>query len=128
MATTPTLSSDDTAVMLRARLGPLRDWRYFLADNIRGRQALAGHQLLPCCRQHDGRAYRPRYAQSDVEDFIAKVLAAIPTAGRSPIQATPLDLDTSRSWRQNKFDPYGNPVSRHRTMGTVRTRDNGAIQ
>lgn len=105
-----TISAADTAFFLRAQLGPLRNWGNFLADNIRGRQSLAGHTLKPCARQSDGRAFRPIYSLSDVKVFIAQILAAVPSAGRTPVKPTTLSVDSGRGWRINKFDKSGAPV------------------
>lgn len=108
---TRTLCVADTALILRARLGPMRSWTNFLTDCIRDRQAIAGQRLMPCGRQHDGKAYRPTYATSDILNFIAKVLAAVPTAGRATIKTKTLPIDTSKHWRLNKFDKNGAPVA-----------------
>jgi hypothetical protein len=65
---------------------------------------------MPCARHQDGTAYRPVYNVADVREFIRKVKTLIPSAGRSPIRATVLEIDSSLSWRLNKFDRYGSPV------------------
>lgn len=104
---TPTLPLSDTAVLLRARLGPLRAWYAFLTDNIQGKRSIGGHRLLPCGRQHDGKAFRPIYAVSDIEEFVAKVLASVPTAGKTPIKPTTLTIDSGRHWSLNRFDKGG---------------------
>lgn len=113
---TPTIPVSETAFLLRAKLGPLRNWSNFLTDNIRGQQSVAGHKLLPCSNKHDGRAFRPLYAVCDVMDFIAKVLASEPKAGKSPIKTTLLAIDKSKGWRINKFDKAGAPVAMLRTI------------
>ncbi|MFM0723422.1 hypothetical protein PQQ53_06985 [Paraburkholderia strydomiana] len=111
-AITPTISRPDTAFILQANLGPLRCWVDFLSDNIRGRQSVAGYTLMPCARQHDGKAYRPVYAVSDVQAFIENVQKAIPSAGRRPIKTTSLSLNRGTDWRVNNFDRDGAPVAR----------------
>lgn len=113
MATTnvQTISLSEAVFILRIRLGPLRNWTNFLNDNIRGMQDVAGHRLLPCGRRHDGRIFRPIYAVADVLAFIEDVLAAVPEAGRKPIQPTTLKIDRGRFWRINKFDKSGAPVA-----------------
>lgn len=118
MATTivNTLSLAEVAFLLRARLGPLRNWTNFLTDNIRGRQNVEGHTLRPCGRQHDGTAYRPIYAVPDVMNFINKVLAAVSHAGRAPIKTTTLAIDRGRHWRVNKFDQNGKLVATPRRI------------
>lgn len=113
---TQTLPVAEAAFLLRVHLGPLRSWTNFLTDNIRGQQSIAGFKLMPCGRQHDGKAYRPIYATRDVTDFIAKVLAAVPTAGKTPIKPTTLAIDKGRHWWVNKFDKDGAPVAMLRTI------------
>lgn len=108
---TRTLSVADASFVLRVRLGPMRSWTNCLTDMIRGRPGIAGHRLLPCSLQHDGRAERPRYALKDVMDFIANVLASVPTAGQIPIKPTMLAIDPGKSWSLNKFDKAGTPVA-----------------
>jgi hypothetical protein len=101
------LTAADTAFVLRAKLGPLRSWPTFLSDGIRGRQDIAGHRLLPCCRRRERRAYRPAYALTDIEEFVRNVLAEEPAAGKIPITAAPVVIDTSLGWRANKIDARG---------------------
>lgn len=108
---TRTLSLSETATLLRARLGKLRVWYSFLCDNIRHRQDVCGHRLLPCGAQFDGRSYRPVYGLADIEEFVANVLAALPSAGKEPIKPTLLLIDHSRPWRRNRFDRHGAPVA-----------------
>lgn len=116
---TPTISVSETAFLLRVKLGPLRNWANFLTDNIRGQQSVAGHKLLPSGRQHDGKAFRPIYAVCDVMDFIEKVLASEPKAGKTPVKTTLLAIDKSKGWRTIKFDKTGAPVAMlHNISGT----------
>ncbi len=112
-----TLSAADTAYYLRAKLGAVRSWSDFLADCIRGRQSVSGYQLMPVARHSDGRALRPVYALSAVEDFVAKVLAATPTTGAAKIKPTMLDIDAGKSWRLNQFARDGSPIAPRRTAG-----------
>ncbi|MFD1555404.1 hypothetical protein ACFSHT_07130 [Paraburkholderia silviterrae] len=107
-----TISVADAAFMLHVYLGPIRSWTDFLTDNIRGRQSVAGHMLLPCARRHDGKSYRPVYAISDVRAFIEKVRKAIPSAGKTPIKTTALAIDSGVHWRVNRFDRDGASVAR----------------
>jgi hypothetical protein len=110
---TLTISQADAAVVLRAKLGDHRSWPDFLADNIRGKQDLAGYTLLPCGRMKGVRgALRPVYAIDAIDDFIEKVKAALPEVVRKPIKATPLTVDTGRGWRLNTFDRQGAPLPR----------------
>lgn len=110
-APTRVLPLSEVATLLRVRLGNLRAWYPFLADNNRGRQDVCGYQLHPCGMQQDGRAFRPVYALADVEEFISNVQAALPSAGREPITPTTLQLDRSIPWRINRFDRHGMPVA-----------------
>ena len=105
-----TISAADTAFLLRAKLGPLRAWPDFLADNIRGKQSVHGLTLMPCARKQDYRAFRPIYSIKDVEQFISEVLALEPSAGKVAIQRTVLAIDTGRYWKINKFAEDGSPV------------------
>jgi hypothetical protein len=94
-----TISAPAAAYMCHTELG----W------DIR-KTTLKGLRLMPCARHQDGTAYRPVYNVADVREFIRKVKTLIPSAGRSPIRATVLEIDSSLSWRLNKFDRYGSPV------------------
>jgi len=107
---TATLAASDTAVILRTRLGDLRAWPDFLADNIRHKQNICGHRLMPCGRRRIRGCLRPIYAVQDVKEFIAKVLASVPDAGKAPIKTTVLKIDRRRHWRLNKFDETGAPI------------------
>lgn len=106
-----TLSVSEVAFILRARLGPMRNWTNFLTDNIRGCQSVAGLTLMPCGRRHDGKGYRPIYDLADVTAFIEAVKVAVPSAGRVPVRIMALLVDKARNWRINKFDEGGNPVA-----------------
>lgn len=103
------LSAADTAYLLHAKLGPVRAWADFLTDNIRGKQDVHGHTLMPCCQRKD-RIWRPCYAFDDVRAFIQDVLAVEPLAGRGSRRAT-VEIDTTRGWRYNKFDKHGVPAA-----------------
>lgn len=106
-----TISVAEAAFILRAKLGTLRNWTSFLTDNIRGKQSIAGQRLFPCAKKHDGRSYRPVYNVDDVNAFVAKVLSAIPLAGKAPIKPTTLTIDTSKDWKTNKFKEDGTPAA-----------------
>lgn len=114
-----TLSAADTAFHLRAKLGAVRSWSDFLTDCLRDRQNISGYQLLPVARRHDGKSLRPVYALSAVEDFVVKVLAAMPTAGAAKIKPTTLDIDTGKSWRFNQFDRHGARIKPRVMIGAV---------
>lgn len=100
-----TVSATEAAYFLMKGLGPLRAWKDFLTDNIRGRQSVSGETLLPCCEQHDGHQYRPRYALSDIKAFVVAVRLRI--AEKCEISPITLDLDPERSWFLRRFDKDG---------------------
>lgn len=102
----------EVAYILRVKLGPIRAWADFLADNIRERQDVNGERLLPCCRKSDGKTMRPMYAVRDVKLFIAHVLASVPGAGPQKVQPTTLTIDRRRPWRINRFAQDGSPKAR----------------
>jgi len=107
----PVIQASEAAFLLRAKLGPIRAWGDFLADNIRGRQNIQGLTLKPCCRKKIGKGFRPMYALTDVETFIAKVLKLEPKAGKAPITPVVLEVDRKKPWRFIKFDEEGSPVA-----------------
>lgn len=107
---TPTLTAAETAFALRMKLGPLRAWADFLTDNIRGKQDVAGHRLMPSCRRRDKYLFRPAYSVADVNEFIDLVLAADSNAGRVPIRAMTVCIETAWPWQLNKFDRLGAPA------------------
>lgn len=105
-----TLSAAEAAFLLRVKLGDIRHFGNFLTDCIRDRQNIAGYKLLPIARQHDGRGLRPVYSVAAVQDFVRKVLAAVPVAGKAAIKTTTLDIDAKRGWRVNRFAQDGSPM------------------
>ena len=108
---TKTYSAADTAAILRARLGRIRAWPDFLSDNIRGRQNVQGHTLLPCASVLARGHYRPVYSSQDIAGFVDAVLKAEPTAGREALTPLTLAIDPRRPWRLNRFDSSGNPAA-----------------
>lgn len=109
-----TISLPEAAYLLRDQLGPLRNWSDFLTDNIRGRQSLAGLQLLPIAKRRDRSSYRPVYDVAEVLAFIENVRKTVPSAGPAPVKTTALALDPTRHWRINTFDRDGAPVAKTR--------------
>lgn len=110
-ADTNTVATFEAAVLLWSKLGNLRgNWSDFLSDCIRSKTSLNGLTLLPCAKRHDGRMSRPIYSVDDINDFVAKVKARIPSAGRTPIKPAVLAIDTGKGWRNNKFDKTGAPM------------------
>ncbi|WP_179403509.1 hypothetical protein [Burkholderia guangdongensis] len=99
------VSSGDVAYLLRAKLGPVRHWDDTLTDMRRGRANYCGEVLLPFCRVHDGRAKRPYYRLSDVQDFIERVSAIEPPkADAHKLQLVSVDADPAEglfalAWR-----------------------------
>ena len=106
-----TISAQDAALMLRQKLGNIRAWSDFLSDCIRAITSLHGRTLLPVARQHDGKAFRPRYARSDVLKFIRDVLAD-GHGRKEAITIISLPIDTAKGWRVQKFDTTAKPVAR----------------
>jgi hypothetical protein len=106
-----TLSAADTAVVLRLKLGDIRSWPSFLSDGVRERQHVCGHQLHPCCYQKGASGFETRYDQHDIAVFVNDVLRDEPRAGRTPIRATVIAVNTARPWRLNKFDRLGTPMA-----------------
>ena len=109
-----TVSRFEASIILFQRLGLLRVWPDFLADNARDRQHVNGITLSPCCKQRDSNANRPRYAVEDIAKFINDVKASDPTAGPEEIRAVRLPVDRKRHWCVNRFDRAGNPTLKHR--------------
>ena len=107
-----TLDAQDTAFILRKRLGALRAWPDFLADCIRHRTHICGLTLQPVCKARDERAMRPRYALTDIAEFIHAVLALGIGAGPEPIQAIEFEIDDSCIWKLNRFDKHGRALMR----------------
>jgi hypothetical protein len=110
MLETSTLTAADTAVVLRAKLGPLRSWPDFLADNIRGQQSVHGYTLLPRGRKKIKGHYRPVYSTEDIDAFVERVIATEPGAGKSPIRPIKLKIDPSKHWKLNRFEEDGSPT------------------
>lgn len=109
------LTAGETASILWNRLGPLVNWSHFLADNIRGKQSLAGHTLMPSARLQGVRGFGPAYAADSIKAFVQAVKAAM--LGAKPcIKPVAVRLDTAKDWRNSKFDRDGNPVARHQGM------------
>ena len=109
--TVKSITKSEAIYILQAKLGSLRAWGDFLADNCRDRQSINGLTLLPCCKRHDGNGFRPAYAVDDVLTFIADVKAAIPSAGEGkPIEPVTLTIEDGWHWKLNKFCEDGSPV------------------
>ncbi|MDR5741533.1 hypothetical protein QCE73_00020 [Caballeronia sp. LZ029] len=85
----------------------------FLADNIRGRQNIAGLQLLPVALRRYRGAFRPVYDLEAVHAFIKDVRAIVPSAVPAPVKVMALAIDQTKHWRMNKFDPSGVPIAMH---------------
>lgn len=114
-----TLSKSDTAILLWQRLGDLRVWPDFLADNGRRRQDVNGIVLLTCGRKKDKGGMRPRYALADIAVFIKAVKLAVPEAGPVKIKSFTLAIDTTNPQR-NKFDQRGVRVCKCRIFAKNR--------
>lgn len=60
------LTLAETTALLRRHLGPLRSWSFFLSDNIRGRQSIAGVTLMPSRRLRNKKgAFCPVFSTTD---------------------------------------------------------------
>ena len=103
---TSVLTKAETAFVLRTYLGPIRSWSDTLADMARHKTEVAGLVLLPVCRVHDGRAWRPAYRLADVVEFIRIVREHFRDAKKGvPPAKKSVDLDPSdhRHWRLRKL-------------------------
>jgi|GEM_PF-2315380 len=125
--TIQTVSASATSHILNCKLGSEdHNWSDFLADNIRGRQSIAGLQLLPVAvRQHKG-SFRPVYDLAAVHAFVKDVQKLVPSAVPTAVKVTALAIDRTRHWRMNKFDTRGVPITmrayRHATSATPASR------
>jgi len=104
------LPAGDVAYVLRQALGPhIRgEWSDCLADMRLGKTSISGLVLLPVCRAHDGKAYRPFYRWEDVAEFIRAVSKLrSDAAARVPLQfkTAELDLADGRHWKVRKIKP-----------------------
>lgn len=99
----------DTVFLLRVKLGKLRAWDDFLADNRRGKQSINGLTLMPICRKKNLHGISPMYALTDVEQFIAEVIAINPTVKPEPIMPISLAVEDMADWESplNLFDSRG---------------------
>lgn len=102
-----TISATEAAHILMLAFGPIRAWGDFLADNIRGKQNISGHTILPACQMHDGRKFRPRYTVASIKQFIADLRKDV---AKCEIASVILDVDPSKDWRSNCFDEDGKPI------------------
>lgn len=109
MTTERVLASGEVAYVCRQALGPSvrGEWSDCLTDMRIGKTKVNGRVLLPVCKIHDGKAWRPGYRWSDVADFIRAVSKANPEAkARVPMQSKFVELDPSEdgySWRVRKI-------------------------
>lgn len=102
----------------------MRQWRDFLADNIRHRQNIEGFTLMPRGRLQGQTGYGPAYLLADIKAFILAVKAADPRAGK-PIAPVTVQLDTARGWHISKFDRHGHPVAMFRGLAFQQACING---
>lgn len=115
------LSTAETTALLRHHLGPLRSWGFFLADNIRGRQSIAGLTLMPSLRLKNAKgSFCPAYSAAVVMKFIKAVQAAVPAARPTKVEALTVEIDTAIGWRYIKRDQDGR-VCKHRVFAGART-------
>ena len=115
------LTPSETTALLRQHLGPLRSWGFFLSDNIRGRQNIAGLTLMPSLRiKNDRGSFCPAYSAAAVMQFIKNVQAVIPAARPTKTRALTVEIDTSIHWRYNKRDQHGTVCKRLIFAGAAR--------
>jgi len=135
--TTETLSAGDAAGALYRAFGAIREWSDFLTDCRRGRATFYGLRLLPLCRFHDGKTYRPVYSYSAVRAFIEAVIAKKPNlVGASKLKPILVDFDTAdtRHWRHIKIKPiacatsFVRPIHRPGFAATGSIHLNAAIK
>lgn len=113
-----TVTAPEAAYILQNKLGGLRAWADFLADNIRGRQSINGLTLMPCARRKDSKAWRPVYDVRDVLKFVADVKAIEPSASEGkPIKPVTLTIEDGRFWKLNKFNEDGSTAYRRIDYG-----------
>lgn len=106
--TTKIFPASEVAYMLRQTLGPIRAWDDCLTDMRLGKTTVSDYALLPACKTHDGRLWRPGYTAADIAAFIKAVKAANPDAKpHTPHQFRMIDLDPSdeRPWSMRKLSP-----------------------
>ena len=106
------ISAQATEILLWQKLGDLRAWSAFLADNRRSepKQDVGGYTLLPCARMFEGRKKPPMYSLREVAQFILNIRAC--TTGTNPglVKPMTLNIDDALSWNENMFDHAGKPV------------------
>lgn len=95
-----TLDTGDVALVLRLALGRMRhNWNDFLADCIRNKTSLHGHQLQPIirCKLAGDRVRRPRNLAQEVRAFIVAILEKTPrpTAEERAIEKVLVDIPST---------------------------------
>lgn len=75
-----TVTSSETAYILRQKLGAVRAWGDMLFDMRRGKSSYFGLVLTPFLSSHDGKGTRPYYSLSDINDFIRAALSVAPSS------------------------------------------------
>jgi hypothetical protein len=65
----------ETAILLRVKLGSIREWSDTLADMRRGKTTLKGLVLLPFLRARPDGCLRPFYRRQDIDAFVREVQA-----------------------------------------------------
>lgn len=96
----------EVAYALRMALGPLREWSDCLSDMRRGKTDLDGYRLLPTCRIHDGRCWRPGYTAASVVEFIKEIRELHPEIGtRTLPKGFEIEVDPcdGRAWFVRKL-------------------------
>lgn len=122
--------ASEVAFALRMALGPIRAWDDCLSDMRRGSTNVDGHVLLPTCRMHDGRAWRPGYDANSVVVFINAVRATNPNCqNRAPLAFKLMDIDPrdTRNWRQRRLREGVSGASMHASGTTYRRSSNSQL-
>lgn len=97
-----TVTSSETAYILRRKLGASRAWDDMLADMRRGKNSYFGLVLTPVLCSHDGRGSRPYYSLSDINSFVCAALSVTPSmTALIPIQVREFEVDPTdkRLWK-----------------------------
>jgi hypothetical protein len=100
------MPSPEVAAFLRRALGPIRAWDDCLADMRIEKTSVSGLVLLPFATVHDGKAARPYYRTSDIEEFVRAVNAANPDARPGiPLKIVEVEYDPAdrRSWKARTY-------------------------
>ena len=97
-----TVTSSETAYILRRKLGASRAWDDMLADMRRGKNSYFGLVLTPFLSSYEGKGSRPYYSLSDINDFLRAALSVAPSStALIPIQVHEFEVAPAdkRLWK-----------------------------